>query len=56
MIEMSKIVCHPDREVSVESIRMMAASIGNNGLINPITLTENIDGTYTIIAGRRRFF
>jgi ParB-like partition proteins len=57
-IELSQIVANPDqprRTFDEESLNELADSIREHGVISPITLRDNGDGTYMIIAGERRF-
>ncbi|MBQ7632327.1 MAG: ParB/RepB/Spo0J family partition protein [Paludibacteraceae bacterium] len=57
-IELSQIVANPDqprRTFDEESLQELADSIREHGVISPITLRDNGDGTYMIIAGERRF-
>lgn len=45
----------PRREFNEESLRELADSIAQIGIVQPITLRETGDGFYTIIAGERRW-
>lgn len=57
-IEMSAILANPDqprRTFDEEALQELADSIREHGVISPITLRDNGDGTYMIIAGERRF-
>lgn len=57
-IEISAIVANPDqprRSFDEEALQELADSIREHGVISPITLRDNGDGTYMIIAGERRF-
>lgn len=57
-IELAKIVANPDqprRSFDEEAMQELADSIRKHGVISPITLRDNGDGTYMIIAGERRF-
>ncbi|MCR5050435.1 MAG: ParB/RepB/Spo0J family partition protein [Paludibacteraceae bacterium] len=57
-IELDKIVANPDqprRTFDEESLEELADSIREHGVISPITLRDNGDGTYMIIAGERRY-
>ena len=57
-IEMRSIVANPDqprRTFDEEALQELADSIREHGVISPITLRDNGDGTYMIIAGERRF-
>ena len=57
-IELSAIVANPDqprRSFDEEALQELADSIREHGVISPITLRDNSDGTYMIIAGERRF-
>lgn len=57
-IELAKIVANPDqprRSFDEETMQELADSIREHGVISPITLRDNGDGTYMIIAGERRF-
>jgi len=44
----------PRKHFDEKSLQELALSIKNDGLIQPITVTEDIDG-YVIVAGERRF-
>ena len=57
-IELAKIVANPDqprRTFDEEALQELADSIREHGVISPITLRDNGDDTYMIIAGERRF-
>ncbi len=57
-VELSKISANPNqprRNFDEEALEELAVSIRELGVISPITLQENPDGTYLIIAGERRF-
>lgn len=57
-VELSLIVANPDqprRTFDEEALEELADSIRAHGVISPITLRKNDDGTYMIIAGERRF-
>jgi len=57
-VELSKIVANPDqprRNFDEDTLTELADSIREHGVISPITLRKNDDGTYMIIAGERRF-
>lgn len=57
-VELSKIVANPDqprRNFDEDALAELADSIREHGVISPITLRKNDDGTYMIIAGERRF-
>ena len=57
-IELAKIFANPDqprRSFDEEAMQELADSIREHGVISPITLRDNGDGTYMIIAGERRF-
>lgn len=41
-------------EITPESVAELAASIGEQGLINPVTIWESDDGVWLCIAGNRR--
>ena len=45
----------PRREFNEESLRELADSIAQIGIVQPITLRDTGDGSYTIIAGERRW-
>ena len=45
----------PRHEFDEQALADLAASIKNIGIIQPITLRQEEDGTYLIIAGERRF-
>lgn len=56
-IEISKIAKNPKQprfEAETCDIDELASSIGRHGLIQPIAVCENGDGTYTLIGGERR--
>ena len=57
-VELNKIVANPDqprRNFDEDALAELADSIREHGVISPITLRKNDDGTYMIIAGERRF-
>jgi len=57
-IEISKIFPNPDQPrhtFNEEALEELAASIREFGVVSPITVRENTDGTYMIIAGERRW-
>ena len=57
-IALSAIIANPDqprRTFDEEALQELADSIREHGVISPITLRDNGDGTYMIIAGERRF-
>ena len=57
-IEVARIYANPDqprRTFDEEALQELADSIREHGVISPITLRENGDGRYMIIAGERRF-
>lgn len=45
----------PRKDFSEESLSELADSISRHGLIQPIVVKPNLDGTYMIIAGERRW-
>ena len=45
----------PRREFNEESLRELADSIAQIGIVQPITLRDTGDGFYTVIAGERRW-
>ena len=45
----------PRKEFDKEKIEELAQSISKNGLIQPLILTKNDNGSYTIVAGERRW-
>ena len=45
----------PRRDFDEESLQELAASIAEHGLLQPIVVRPNTDGTYMIIAGERRW-
>jgi len=45
----------PRRNFDEESLQELSDSIRAHGVISPITLRKNADGTYLIIAGERRY-
>lgn len=57
-VELNQITANPDqprRNFNEEALQELADSIRAHGVISPITLRKNEDGTYMIIAGERRF-
>lgn len=57
-ISLDDIVANPNqprRTFDEEALQELADSIREHGVISPITLRQNDDGTYMIIAGERRF-
>ncbi len=57
-VELTKISANPNQprqNFDEEALEELAISIRELGVISPITLQENSDGTYLIIAGERRF-
>ena len=57
-VELDKIVANPDqprRSFDEEALQELAESIRSHGVISPITLRRNNDGTYMIISGERRY-
>lgn len=57
-MELSQIFANPNqprRNFDEEALEELAESIREHGVISPITLRKNEDGTYMIIAGERRF-
>ena len=57
-VELNKIVANPDqprRNFDEDALAELTDSIREHGVISPITLRKNDDGTYMIIAGERRF-
>ncbi len=57
-IALSQIIANPDqprRTFDEEALAELADSIREHGVISPITLRDNGDGSYMIIAGERRF-
>ena len=57
-IPLSEIVANPNqprRTFDEEALQELSDSIREHGVISPITLKQNDDGTYMIIAGERRF-
>jgi len=57
-IELNAIIANPDqprRTFDEEALQELSDSIREHGVISPITLRDNGDGTYMIIAGERRF-
>lgn len=57
-VELTKITANPNqprRSFDEEALKELADSIREHGVISPITLRKNEDGTYMIIAGERRF-
>lgn len=57
-VELAKIIANPNqprRTFDQEALKELADSIKAHGVISPITLRKNDDGSYMIIAGERRF-
>jgi len=57
-VELSSIVANPNqprRSFDEEALQELSESIRAHGVISPITLRKNSDGTYLIIAGERRY-
>ena len=57
-IELSRIQPNPDqprREFDDESLEELAASIREIGIVQPISLRQQANGSYQIIAGERRY-
>ncbi len=57
-IDIDKIQPNPDQprtQFSKEALEELAVSIGQLGIIQPITVRKNTGGTFTIISGERRF-
>lgn len=57
-VELDKITPNPDQPRSFfdeESLEELAVSIKKIGIIQPVTLREEANGTYQIIAGERRY-
>ena len=57
-VELAKIIANPNqprRTFDQEALQELADSIKAHGVISPITLRKNEDGSYMIIAGERRF-
>ena len=57
-IALDSIIANPDqprRTFDEEALQELADSIREHGVISPITLRDNGDGAYMIIAGERRF-
>ena len=45
----------PRKNFDGEKLKILSESIKNHGLVQPILVRENFDGTYMIIAGERRW-
>jgi len=57
-VELDKIVANPNQPrhtFDEEAMNELSDSIKEHGVISPITLRKNADGTYLIIAGERRY-
>ncbi len=57
-VDLSLITANPNqprRSFDEEALEELSDSIREHGVISPITLRKNDDGTYMIIAGERRF-
>ena len=58
MVEIGKIKTNPNqprKHFDEDGLNELAASIKIHGVIQPIVLNDNGDGTYLIIAGERRY-
>lgn len=56
-IQISSILPHPDqprKHIDQEYIKGLAESIRTEGLKDPITVEDNLDGTYTLVKGQCR--
>lgn len=57
-VELAKITANPNQprhSFDEEALNELSDSIREHGVISPITLRKNDDGTYMIIAGERRY-
>lgn len=57
-VELDRIVANPlqpRRNFDADALQELSDSIREHGVISPITLRKNDDGTYLIIAGERRY-
>jgi len=57
-IKISKIITNPNQPRKIfdeDKLNELADSIQNHGLIQPIAVKKNEDGTYTLISGERRY-
>ncbi len=57
LITPEKIVANPDQprmDFTHQSLAELAESIKEHGILQPLTVTDNQNGTYTLIAGERR--
>lgn len=55
MLDISQINIRPNRQrAELADIDMLAASIQANGLIHPILVEQDEDGSYFLVAGERR--
>lgn len=57
-VDITQIYANPDQprhSFDEEALQELSDSIREHGVISPITLRKNEDGTYMIIAGERRF-
>lgn len=58
LIPVTKITPNPNKPRKVfdeTSLRELAQSIAENDLLQPITVEDNLDGTYTLVGGERRW-
>ena len=58
MVDLDRIAANPDqprKRFNQETLAELAASIREKGIIQPIIAEDRGDGTYTIIAGERRY-
>lgn len=56
-VPISKIISNPEqprRNFKIEPLNELADSIKKHGILQPLILTEKVDGNYEIIAGERR--
>jgi ParB family chromosome partitioning protein len=56
-IKVSEFNTRKDLDAGVEDVGLddLAKSIAEKGLLNPVTVSHNVDGTYGLIVGQRRF-
>src|SRR5262245_56860639 len=58
LIPVSKVSVNPRqprRQFKEEALKELAASIKEHGVLQPISVRQNSDGTFELIAGERRY-
>lgn len=57
-VSLDKLTANPYQpriDINLQSLNELISSIEQNGLLQPIVITESRDGKYTIVAGHRRY-